>query len=128
MTADEAWNDIWGDSDKEITPMSSYNSMKLAQYFRNKFQAASWNQGFGVTNMKALAGAFAQWKGKQEAVTVMAMVDKYMADPSLRGKNPGWSDFIFRAEQIAASLSSVPVKDKWTLMEEEWERNNGGKV
>jgi hypothetical protein len=121
-----AWGDLWDDSDKEeIVPQSSFNSMKLAEYFRKRFQAAAWS-GFGVVNSRAMAGSLTNWKDKTDSDTMMSMMDLYMKDASLRGKNPGWQDFLYRAEQINAKLHPVLVEDEWDKIEREWEEKHGG--
>jgi hypothetical protein len=120
-----AWGDLWDDSEKEeIVPQSSFNSMKLAEYFRKLFQAAPWS-GFAVVNIRTMAGAIKHWKDKTDSATMMSMMDLYMQDASLRGKNPGWQDFLYRAEQINAKLAPVVVEDKWARYEREWEETNG---
>jgi hypothetical protein len=131
------WDDLWGDSEKELAPVASYNSNKLARYFQDKYQSAPWNTGFGIVNQRALAGTFAKWKGKHDPKTITAMIDLYMEDERFRGKNPGWSDFLFHAEQLGKAVlgmartilytgeKSQP-KDRWTMMQEEWERQHGG--
>lgn len=126
MTQD-IWDSIWGDSFEEIVPVVSYNSIELARYFQDKFIGAPWNRGFGVVNVKALAGGIAKWKTRHDHATVTALIDKYMEPDTVRGKNPGWSDFLYRAEQLAAGLPSTgeKSKDKWDLLEEEWEREHG---
>lgn len=114
------WDDLWGDTpEPEIAP-KSFNAMKLALYFKDKFQLADWS-GFGVTNVRALAGALSPWRTKTDADTIVTMMDAYLTDPTLRGKNPGWQDFLYRAEQIHAKLNPSLVKDKWDLLEEEWD-------
>lgn len=124
MAAQNIWDDLWGDSEKEeIAPESSYNSNYLAKYFQDRFFEAPWQSGFGMVNLRALAGALAKWKPKTDFDTVKAIIDRYMTDQSFRGKNPGWQDFLYNAERIAQSL--LPVKDKWDLMEEEWEKKYG---
>jgi hypothetical protein len=120
-----AWGDLWDDtSEEEVVPKSSFNSMKLAEYFRKRFQAAAWS-GFGVINVRAMAGSLTNWKDKTDSATMMSMMDLYMQDASLRGKNPGWQDFLYRAEQISAKLAPVVVEDKWDRLEREWEEKHG---
>jgi hypothetical protein len=126
----DIWDDLWGDSkEEEIAPKSSFNSIKLAQYFQEQFMKAPWQKGFGIVNLRVLGAALAKWKTTADSDTVKAMIDRYMSDPDMRGTNPGWPDFLYHAEQIAASLSNTgektQLKDKWDLMEEEWERLNG---
>lgn len=136
MNSQSIWDDLWGDSKEVIAPVSSYNSNKLARYFQDKYHAAPWNSGFGIINIRALAGAFVKWKGKHSADTVMVMIDLYMEDQRFRGKNPGWSDFLFHAEQLGKAATGMArtilpgstSKDRWTIMQEEWERQHGGDV
>lgn len=126
MTSQNIWDELWGDSEKEeIAPKSSYNSVKLAQYFQTKFFSAAWHSGFGMVNQRALAGALAKWKPRTDSDTVKVMIDRYMDDESFRGKNPGWQDFLYNAERISESLKPVEIKDKWDLLEEELERKHG---
>lgn len=130
MTAQNIWDDLWGSPEQEEIPItSSYNSNHLAKYFQDKFFAATWYSGFGMVNLRALAGALAKWKLTTDADTIRAMIDRYMTDESLRGRNPGWQDFLYNAEKIATSLTSTgekaQPKDKWDLMEEEWEKKYG---
>jgi len=117
------WDDLWGDSDKvEIAPKSSFNSIKLAQYFQEKFMAAEWQHGFGIVNLRALAAALAKWKTTTDSDTVMAMIDRYMSDPDMRGTNPGWPDFLYHAEKIANDRKPT---NKSVMTEEDWERLYG---
>jgi hypothetical protein len=53
------------------------------------------------------------------------MVDLYMSDASVRGKNPGWTDFLGHAEQISAKLNPSSKKSEWDLIQEEWEKEYG---
>lgn len=121
------WDDLWGSSSKEETaPKSSFNAMELAKYFQSEFQNAQWHSGFGLINVRALAGAIAKWKSRSDADTVRSMINLYMSDASVRGKNPGWTDFLVQAEQIHAKLKpATPAPNKWDLMEQEWERKYG---
>jgi hypothetical protein len=126
LTDQNIWDDLWGSPKKEEVPIkSSYNSVELAKYFQDKFIGAEWHAGFGMVNIKALAAQFAKWKTRTDSATVRAMIDLYMSDASVRGKNPGWTDFLGQAEAINAKLTAKPVKDKWDLIEEEWEREHG---
>lgn len=117
----EVWDDLWGDSkEEEIAPKSSFNSIELATYFRKIFQAAKWS-GFGVVNICTFAAALTHWKTKTDSATMRSMMDLYVTDASLRGKNPGWQDFLYRAEQISAKLTVIEPEDKWAKYEREWE-------
>lgn len=122
----DIWADLWGSPKEEEVPIkSSYNSIHLAKYFQDKFLEAQWHQGFGMVNIRAMAGALAKWKSRTDSDTVRAMMDKYMEDAQFRGRNPGWQDFLYNAERIAEALKPQQVKDKWDLMEEEWEKKYG---
>jgi hypothetical protein len=128
MTSQEFWDDLWGSPKKEEVPIkSSYNSVMLAKYFQDKFIGAPWHAGFGVVNLQALAAQFAKWKSRTDSATVRAMIDLYMQDSSLRGKNPGWTDFIRQAAQISSRLNPIAAKSEWDLIEEEWEREHGSR-
>lgn len=117
---DNIWDDLWKKSEPETKKPSSYNSMQLAVYFQERFIAAPWQNGFGLINVRALAGSLAKWKSHAEHATVLAMIDRYMDDPEVRGKNPGWQDFLYHAEAISAKLKPEVKKDKWDLLEERW--------
>jgi hypothetical protein len=126
LTSQDIWDDLWGSQKKEEIPKkSSFNSVALAKYFQDKFIGAPWHSGFGMVNIQALAAQFAKWKSRTDSDTVKAMIDLYMTDASLRGKNPGWTDFLGHAEQINAKLNPVSVKDEWDLLEEELDRKRG---
>jgi hypothetical protein len=121
---DSPW-DIWKDEKEEVTPPPpSYNPMKLAMYFQDKFIGAEWHSGFGMVNLKALAAQFSKWKSRADSATVKAMIDLYMTDASVRGNNPGWTDFLGHAEMINAKLKPSTEEDEWTrlarLEEEEY--------
>lgn len=124
--SESIWDDLWGSPKKEETPIkSSYNSVELAKYFQDKFIGATWHSGFGMVNIQALAAQFAKWKSRTDAATVIAMIDCYMADATVRGKNPGWPDFLMHAEEINKKLNPVTQKSEWERIQEEWERQNG---
>jgi len=126
MTAQNIWDDLWGSPEEPEVPIkASYNSNHLAKYFQDKLFAAAWYSGFGMVNLRALAGALAKWKTHTDSDTVRTMINCYIAEENFRGKNPGWQDFLYNAERIATSLKEVPSKDKWDLMEEEWEKKYG---
>jgi len=128
LSSQEFWDDLWGSSkEEEIPTKSSYNSVELAKYFQNKFIGASWHSGFGMVNIQALSAQFAKWKSHTDSATVRTMIDLYMKDSSLRGKTPGWSDFLSHAEQISARLNPATVKSEWDLIEEEWEKTHGNR-
>lgn len=126
MNQEEVWKEFGGTSkEKEVPPKPSYNSIELAKYFQDKFIGAEWHSGFGMVNVQILSAQFAKWKSRTDAATVRAMIDLYMTDVTMRGKNPGWKDFLAHAEQINAKLTLKPVKSEWDIIREEWERENG---
>lgn len=125
MTAQDIWDDLWGSSEEKKVPTKpSYNSIELAKYFQDKFIGAEWHSGFGMVNIQALAAQFAKWKSRTDSDTVKAMIDLYMTDATVRGKNPGWTDFLGHAEQINAKLKPQSTEDEWErlrrLEEEEY--------
>lgn len=125
MTAQDIWDDLWGSSEEKKVPAKpSYNSIELAKYFQDKFIGAEWHSGFGMVNIQALAAQFAKWKSRTDSDTVKAMIDLYMTDATVRGKNPGWTDFLGHAEQINAKLKPQSTEDEWErlrrLEEEEY--------
>lgn len=121
MTSQEFLDDLWGSSEPEI-PAKSFNSMKLAQYFQQKLLESRWYVGFGIVNLRALAGQFARWKTTGlTAETAYAMVDAYMNTASLRSKVPGWQDFINQRDKVLAHVSDPPEVDKWTEAEEDYD-------
>ena len=125
MTSQNIWDDLWGSPKEEEVPIKpSYNSVELAKYFQDKFIGAEWHSGFGMVNIQALAAQFAKWKSRTDSATVRAMIDLYMTDATMRGKNPGWTDFLGHAEQISAKLKPQSTEDEWErlrrLEEEEY--------
>ena len=125
MTSQNIWDDLWGSPNEEEIPIkSSYNAVKLARYFQDQFIGAPWHSGFGMVNIKALAAQLAKWKSRTDSATVRAMIDLYMTDATMRGKNPGWTDFLGHAEQISAKLKPQSTEDEWErlrrLEEEEY--------
>jgi len=112
--------DLWDEPEEPVAPIVKYNSNTLANYFQRQFSQVAWSSGFTGINHAALRGAFAKWK-KAGATTeeVTAMIDAYMADPKLRGSNPGWQDFLYHREQIRLSLASTGPVDEWAVLEEE---------
>lgn len=120
---DDLYKELWGSSEEEA-PTVSFNAMSLARHFKKQFDLALWS-GFGMVNLTALAAQFNRWKGKVDQETIKSCIDLYMNDPELRGKNPGWQDFLYRLEQIHAKLGAVPTEDKWARIEREWEEKYG---
>lgn len=110
MTSQNIWDDLWGSPEPEVPIKSSYNSVHLAQYFQQELLATSWYKGFGIVNLRALASQIAKWKGKVTADQVRAMVDLYMASPKHRSTNASWQDFVYRRDELAASLLETEEK------------------
>lgn len=123
---DDLYKELWGSSE-EAVPVVPFSGMKLAKYFKKEFDRATWS-AFGMTNLTALAAQFNRWKDKTDESTIMKCVDLYVSDASLRGKVPGWKDFLYRLEQIHGRLSPVPTEDKWAKLEKEWEEKYGDAV
>lgn len=133
MPSEDFLADLWGSPEPEqplkSSKSNSFNSIKLAQYFQSSLFDSYWATGFAAVNIKALAGQFAQWKKNGATVEeVTAMIDLYMLEPKMRGKNPGWQDFLYRREQLATSLASTGEKtqhtaelDKWDKLDEEYD-------
>lgn len=120
MTNQDFLDELWGASSEAPQKPSTFNSVKLALYFRERFFEVTWTSGFASTDVNALAGALAKWK-KAGALAddVIAMIDKYMDDPSVRGKNPGWRDFLYHKEQISAALAKTEKTSVWSDRVEE---------
>lgn len=119
----DLYKELWGSSEEE-DPVVPFNGMTLAKYFKQRLERSMWS-GFAMVNLTALAAQFNRWKGKVDPDTIKACIDLYMDDPELRGKNPGWQDFLYRLEQIHAKLGAVPTEDKWARLEREWEEKYG---
>lgn len=122
MTSQDFLDDLWGPSEKK-TPIKSskYNSVDLAIYFRDTMVNSSWYKGFGIVNLRALSGQFAQWK--KTGLTsdeAYAMVDIYLTTFSLRGSAPGWQDFVNNRDKILAHVREL---DKQAAHEEEWDED-----
>lgn len=117
MGYDDVLSDLWGDSSDEGSPsVVQWNAMELAKYFDRELRSAPWHQGFSMTNMRALAAQLKKWKtdGKEEE-EVRRLIDFYMNDASARGLNPGWKDFLYRAEANSAKIApkvEVPEEPK----------------
>jgi hypothetical protein len=129
MTSQEFLDDLWGSPTPEVPIKSSnFNSVKLAQYFQTQLQSAQWYKGFGIVNLRALAGQIAKLKGPEvTAETVYAMIDRYMADHTMRGKAPGWQDFIYQRDRLVSSLSNTGENtqplDKWDQRAAEYDED-----
>lgn len=122
----DLYKELWGSSEEEV-PVVSFSGMNLAKYFKKQFDRAEWS-GFAMVNLVALAAQLNRWKGKVDEDKIQKCIDLYMSDASLRGKNPGWKDFLYRLEQIHARLSPAPTEDKWAKLEKEWEDKYGDAV
>lgn len=109
MTSQNLWDDLWGSPEPEI-PMKSFNSIKMAQYFQERLFDASWSTGFASVDIRALSSQLVKWRNNgATAEDVTAMIDLYMSDNTMRGKVPGWKDFLYRREQLSEHLKkSVP--------------------
>lgn len=113
MGYDDVLSDLWGDSSDEGSPsVVQWNAMGLARYFDRELRSAPWHNGFSMTNMRALAAQLKKWKtdGKTEE-EVRALIDFYMTDVTARGFNPGWKDFLYRAEANSAKLTPKEVEE-----------------
>lgn len=126
MTSQEFLDDLWGSSEEKVpTKSSTFNSLKIAQYFQDQLQRSSWYTGFGIVNLRALAGQIARWKTTGlTAETAYAMVDAYMNNHKLRSKAPGWQDFINKRDIIATSLLDLGENtqlDNWDAAEENYD-------
>lgn len=120
MSSQDFLDDLWGTSSEVPHKPSVFNSVKMAQYFQQRFFESEWTSGFASVNVQALSGALAKWKKAGAlAEDVTAMIDRYMDDPAVRGKNPGWQDFIYRKEQIAAALAKTEKTSVWSDRVEE---------
>lgn len=106
MGYDDVLRELWGDSSDEGSPsLVQWNAVTVAQYFDRRVRSASWSNGFNLTHITAFASQLKKWctAGKTEE-EVKALMDFYIAEPLARGQNPGWRDFLYRAEQISAML------------------------
>src|SRR5260221_14017404 len=84
----------------------AWDAKKMAKYFESKLFDAKWHRGFVSVNVGALSTQFIKWRnrGKTEQ-EVRDLIDKYMSEEQHRGKSPGWGDFLFRADKIAATVA-----------------------
>ncbi len=105
MGYDYVLSDLWGDSDEGSPSVVQWNATKVARYFDRSLRKAEWSNGFAMTNIIALATQLTKWRtvGKTEE-EVTALIDFYMSNKQARGKNPGWKDFLYRAEEISDML------------------------
>lgn len=121
MGYDDVLSELWGDSSEEESPsLVQWNTVKVAQYFDRQVRSAPWSNGFIQTHITALASQLKKWRtaGKTED-EVRTLIDLYVSKAEARGQNPGWRDFLFRAEQISGMVPKPelvePVKDKTPL-------------
>ena len=133
MGYEDVMSELWRDEDFTSPAIGfggrekvAWDAKKMARYFESSLFDAKWHKGFVMVNIEALARQLCKWResGKTEA-EVRALIDTYMTVPEARGFNPGWKDFLYRAEKIAGMLSpeviQEPVKDKDALLDEAWE-------
>lgn len=133
MSFDNVWA-MWQD-EEETSPSPAigfggrekvaWDSNKMSRYFEKKLFEARWHKGFVVVNHFAMKSHFTKWRdrGKKTEEEVKGIIDAYMSREDLRGRTPGWRDFLYRAEAVAEALN-VPVtsqEQKRTLLEEAWE-------
>lgn len=134
MSFDNVWA-MWQD-EEDSTPSPAigfggrekvkWNALKMAQYFEKKLFDAKWHRGFVVVNVRALSTQLTKWRnsGRSEE-EVRNLIDKYMSDEKNRGQSPGWQDFLYRAEKIAATVApTAPETRQRTedeLLDEAWE-------
>lgn len=107
MGYDDVLSDLWGDSSDEGSPsVVQWNAVTVAQYFDRKVRSAPWSNGFNLTHITAFASQLKKWRtaGKTEE-EVKALMDLYISEPLARGQNPGWRDFLYRAEKNSAMLT-----------------------
>jgi len=102
---DDVLSDLWGDSDEGSPSVVQWNAVKVAQYFDREVRSAPWSNGYTLTHITALASQLKKWRtaGKTEE-EVKELIDFYVKEPLARGPNPGWRDFLYRAEQNSAKL------------------------
>ena len=132
MSFDDVWA-MWRDEDSTSPAIGfggrekvAWDARKMARYFEGSLFKAKWYKGFLMVNIEALARQLRKWRdaGKTED-EVRSLINTYMTVPEARGFNPGWKDFLYRAEKIAAMVASEalqkPVKNKDALLDEAWE-------
>jgi hypothetical protein len=119
MSYDDVMKDLWGPSEDEVAPSGVvWNVVSVAQYFDRKVRSAPWSNGFNLTHITALAGQLKKWRtaGKTEQ-EVKALMEVYFTEPLARGVNPGWKDFLSRAEQISVMLPKPKPEKELTPLE-----------
>lgn len=118
MSFDDVWA-MWQDEDTSSPAIGfggrekvAWDAKKVAKHFEQRLFDAKWHKGFVMVNVEALASQLRKWRdaGKTEE-EVRSLIDTYMTVPEARGSNPGWKDFLYRAEKIASLRpSEAPVK------------------
>lgn len=125
MGYDDVINDLWGTPEVEESPAfvdDKWNALKMAKYFEAEMFKQKWATGFAYVNVIALTSIMKKWKSQgKKASEVQALIDSYMKDDSLRGRNPGWQDFAYRAEEIHAKVAATPPKSRTELLEDAYE-------
>ena len=117
MGYDDVSRDLWGPSESEAALLGFWDATKMAEYFYLAMKQADWYSGVGGMNRLAMATNFKKWRetGKTEE-EVRKLIDFYHYQPDARGLNPGWRDFLYRAEQISAMLPKPePEKEETPL-------------
>lgn len=121
MGYDDVDRELWGDSSSEEPPTGVlWSAPKMARYFDTQTRHAPWTNGFIMTNTQALAAQLKKWResGKTEA-EVKELIDFYVSSAEARGFNPGWKDFLYRAEKNSAMLRKPePVKEEPPMKEQ----------
>lgn len=120
---EDFYKELWGSSE-EAAPsvVKGMNSVAIAKEFERQLFNQKWCKGFAAVNVRALAAQIAKWKrAGQTEETVRRLIETYMTVPEARGANPGWRDFIFRAEQIAAMVPQAAPKSKYELLDAAYE-------
>lgn len=131
VSFDSVWA-MWQDTDDSGPAIGfggrekvAWNATKMAQYFEKKLFEAKWHRGFVSVNIGALSTQFIKWRnrGKTEE-EVQSLIDLYMTVESSRGSNPGWRDFLSRADRIAATVTSEAPQggseDREALLDQAW--------
>lgn len=114
MGSQDILSDLFGGSSEKEVPLGrsgtrvAWDTKKMATYFERSLSRAKWYKGFIFVNKMAMASQFGLWRnsGKTEA-DVKALIDLYMKEDTPRGRVPGWRDFLYRAEQLAARVDTI---------------------
>lgn len=125
MGYDDVSNAVWGPSESEEAPAvvdDKWNALKMAKYFETEMFKQKWATGFAYVNVRALTSIMQKWKSQgKTGPEVQSLIDTYMRDDSTHGRNPGWQDFAYRAEEIHAKASVKVSKSPTELLEEAYE-------